>query len=81
ARFADPGGAQTRCAQTVRAFSPVSAARLGPTTRPGRLLKNRWANEMTKNPENVTLRVGELLHLWPYPIRIGILEDFDIQII
>jgi len=45
ARFADPGGAQTRgawpemCrrAQTVRAFSPVSAARLGPATRPGSL--------------------------------------------
>jgi len=32
ARFADPGGAQTRCAQTVRAFSPASAARLGLAT-------------------------------------------------
>jgi len=35
ARFADSGGAQTRCAQTLRAFSPVSAALLGHTTRPG----------------------------------------------
>jgi len=35
ARFAAPGGAQTRYAQTVRAFSPVSAALLGHTTRPG----------------------------------------------
>ncbi len=43
ARFANPGGAQTRGAwpessrraQTVRAFSPVSAALLGHTTRPG----------------------------------------------
>ena len=35
ARFADSGGAQTRYAQTLRAFSPVSAALLGHTTRPG----------------------------------------------
>jgi len=34
-RFTDTGGAQTRCAQTMRAFSPVSAALLGHTTRPG----------------------------------------------
>ena len=42
-RFADSGGAQTRGAwpessrraQTMRAFSPVSAALLGHTTRPG----------------------------------------------
>jgi hypothetical protein len=41
ARFADSGGAQTRCAQTIRAFSPVSAALLGPTTRPGKTSKKR----------------------------------------
>ncbi len=35
ARFAATGGAQTRYAQTMRAFSPVSAALLGHTTRPG----------------------------------------------
>jgi hypothetical protein len=35
ARFADTGGAQTRYAQTMRALSPVSAALLGHTTRPG----------------------------------------------
>jgi len=34
ARFADTGGAQTRCAQALRALSPVSAALLGHTTRP-----------------------------------------------
>ena len=34
ARFADSGGAQTRCAQTVRAFFPESSALLGHTTRP-----------------------------------------------
>ena len=34
-RFADSGGAQTRCAQTVRAFFPESPALLGHTTRPG----------------------------------------------
>jgi len=34
-RFADSGGAQTRCAQTVRAFSPESSALLGHITRPG----------------------------------------------
>nr|MBA3966459.1 hypothetical protein [Nitrospirales bacterium] len=33
-RFADPGVAQTRKAQTLRAFSPGSAALLGHTTRP-----------------------------------------------
>ena len=32
--FADFGGPQTRYAQTMRAFSPVSAALLGHTTRP-----------------------------------------------
>ena len=35
ARFADSGGAQTRYAQTLRAFFPVSAALLGHITRPG----------------------------------------------
>jgi hypothetical protein len=34
ARFADSGGAQTRYAQTVRAFFPESPALLGHTTRP-----------------------------------------------
>jgi len=34
-RFADSGGAQTRSTQTMRALSPVSAALLGHTTRPG----------------------------------------------
>ena len=33
ARFADPGGTQTRKAQTMRAFPPGSAALLGHTTR------------------------------------------------
>jgi len=41
ARFADPGGAQTRYAQTMRAFSPVAAARLGHTTRPGETAQKR----------------------------------------
>jgi hypothetical protein len=35
ARFTDTGGAQTRCAQAMCAFSPVSAALLGHATRPG----------------------------------------------
>jgi hypothetical protein len=39
ARFADPGGAQTRYAQTLRAFSPVSAALLGTPPGQGRLRK------------------------------------------
>jgi len=34
ARFTDPGGAQTRYAQTLLAFSPVSVALLGHATRP-----------------------------------------------
>ena len=37
ARFA--AAAQTRCAQTLRAFSPVSAALLGHTTRPGKTVE------------------------------------------
>ena len=37
ARFAGSGGAQTRYAQTVRAFSPEPAALLGHATRPGDL--------------------------------------------
>ncbi len=32
ARFANSGGAQTRCAQTMRALFPALAARLGQTT-------------------------------------------------
>ena len=39
ARFADTGGAQTRYAQTLRAFPPVSAALLGHTTRPGKTVE------------------------------------------
>ena len=35
ARFTDPGGGQTRFAQTVPAFSPVPVALLGHATRPG----------------------------------------------
>ncbi|MGV7228560.1 MAG: hypothetical protein ACQ9IQ_07855 [Nitrospirales bacterium] len=34
AQFADSGGAQTRYAQTVRTFSPVSAALFRHTTKP-----------------------------------------------
>jgi len=50
ARFADPGGAQTRGAwpessrraQTMRALSPGSAALLHHTTRPGESNEIRW---------------------------------------
>jgi len=41
ARFADSGGAQTRYAQTMCAFSPVSAARLGHATMPGSVREAR----------------------------------------
>ena len=41
ARFADSGGAQTRYAQTLRAFFPESAAPLGHTTRPGETTEKR----------------------------------------
>ena len=46
ARFADSGGAQTRCAQTLRAFSPVSAALLGHTTRPGETAAKKSAHPL-----------------------------------
>ena len=39
ARFANTGGAQTRYAQTMRAFPPVLAALLGLATRPGKRLR------------------------------------------
>ncbi|MGB5055801.1 MAG: hypothetical protein WBO24_15540, partial [Nitrospirales bacterium] len=41
ARFADPGVAQTRKAQTMRKFFPGSAALLGHITRPGKLADTR----------------------------------------
>jgi hypothetical protein len=61
ARFADSGGAQTRCAHTVRACSPKSAARLGPTTgldsimiHDGRLhLASLWMDSMRIEAEMV----------------------------
>ena len=42
-RFADSGVAQTRFAQTLRAFSPEPAALLGHTTRPGKTTKTMGA--------------------------------------
>jgi hypothetical protein len=41
ARFANSGGAQTRWAQTMLAFNPVSAALLGHITRPGKTAETR----------------------------------------
>ena len=53
-RFADSGGAQTRFAQTMRAFSPVSAALLGHTTRPGEAAEiRRFFVEWSISPLNV----------------------------
>jgi len=40
-RFADSGVGQTRFAQTLRAFSPVSAALLGHTTRLGEIAETK----------------------------------------
>ena len=40
-RFADSGGTQTRSAQTMRTFAPVSTALLGHTTRPGKTAEKR----------------------------------------
>jgi hypothetical protein len=48
ARFADTGGAQTRYAQTMRAFLPVSVALLGHTTRPGETAEARSPLFMAK---------------------------------
>jgi len=41
ARFADPGGAQTRYAQTMLAFNPASAALLGHTNHAREDCRNR----------------------------------------
>ncbi|HBP86961.1 MAG TPA: hypothetical protein DD706_04610 [Nitrospiraceae bacterium] len=54
ARFADPGGAQTRCAQTLRAFSPVSVALLGHATRPGVTSETRSPNCWRTNPRSLS---------------------------
>ena len=40
-RFADPGGAQARYAQTVRALFPVSTVLPGHTTRPGETVEKQ----------------------------------------
>jgi len=66
-RFADSGGGQTRgawpesCrrAQTVPAFSPVSAALLGHATRPGskgRLIIVQWNESRTSNRKRTNSR-------------------------
>ncbi len=54
ARFANTGGAQTRYAQTVRAFPPVLAALLGHATRPGKTTEERMDILDEKKAENVT---------------------------
>jgi len=63
-RFADSGGAQTRFAQTMRAFSPVSAALLGHTTRPGEAAEFRrffveWSNSLLNVVNIQTLEVPQ----------------------
>ena len=47
ARFTDTGGEQTRCAQTLPAFSPVSVALLGHATRPGEAKGEGWPNSQS----------------------------------
>jgi len=64
ARFADSGGAQTRFAQTMRTFSPVSAALLGHTTRPGEAAEIRrfffeWSNLLLNVVNIQTLEVPQ----------------------
>jgi hypothetical protein len=61
ARFADPGGAQTRFPQTMRAYSPVSAALLGHTTRPGEAAEiRRFFFEWSNSPPNgVSMQTSE----------------------
>ena len=54
ARFANTGGAQTRYAQTMRAFSSVLAALLGHTTRPGKTTEEQMDILDDKKAENVT---------------------------
>ena len=54
ARFANTGGAQTRYAQTMRAFSSVLAALLGHTTRPGKTTEERMDVLDDNKAENVT---------------------------
>ena len=47
-RFADPGGAQTRMAQTMRAFFPVSVPLLGYSTRLGEsdeIMRSKYREE------------------------------------
>jgi len=62
ARFADSGGAQTRYAQTMRAFSPVSAARLGHTTRPGKTAEMQQTEPKPVTPRSTSLDGTDVSH-------------------
>jgi hypothetical protein len=62
ARCADSGGAQTRYAQTMRAFSPVSAARLGHTTRPGKTAEMQQTEPKPVTPRSTSLDGTDVSH-------------------
>ena len=62
ARFADSGGAQTRYTQTMRAFSPVSAARLGHTTRPGKTAEMQQTEPKPVTPRSTSLDGTDVSH-------------------
>ncbi len=72
-RFADPGGAQTRCARTMCALSPVPAALLGHTTRPKEaaetmcpfLMAGQFAT-LTPGPP-----INESIRLWAWAAGVG----------
>jgi len=65
ARFADPGVAQTRKAQTMRAFSPGSAALLGHITRPGERAETLSLLIIVDQPTESTLSNVEGLRQGP----------------
>jgi len=65
ARFADTGGAQTRYAQTLRAFPPVSAALLGHTTRPEETAETM--SPLLRADQLAALRQGRLINESAHP--------------
>ena len=65
ARFADSGGAQTRYAQTLRAVSPVSAALLDHTTRPGETAEKMSPLIMAEQIAELVLNFAEGLRQGP----------------
>ncbi len=74
ARFADSGGAQTRCAQIMYALSPVPAALLGHTTRPEETVETMSPFLMAGQLATLTPGppINESIRFWGQPAGVGL---------